>query len=565
VPTKPAGVSPSSNADSPRQQRALVGESIHKKPELTNEQIAKKVLAGEDVPVGYHLDHAAASKAALGPLILEQSSLQEQRDQLKAATGGKKGETSKRAVDIAKIEKTLAKVTAEIAQAKARLDDIRSESARMVVPALKRDIAAYWEVLQDLDPDGTKGQKLTEMAQRLSNKGTLAVGARAQSVTNGAISDVEVVKVFEDGRHELPVFQEVNIVTEDYEEGYHTRKPVFVTAERHEIYRLSKDGKQTVRDDVPFTSHNVKFLALLFRDADVCNGMLHELGPSIQAEINHARGATVVTAHLAPLKGRERIMQKVAEMYAGDFAAVTDIARMTFECADFEAAQSLLTALAARSDIEISRIKDRLMEAFDASVAGGYRDMLVNARHKATGHCIEIQITLSGLLAIKKSGGHVTYKLVRVLGLQEKATTNHQGEINTSVVERVECGMLRSVTASGAGAGVGEHLAGLVTALASPTCMVSELTLAGLKRFPEDQKLLSAIFTPAVLGQLCPQIKVLGLGASECMGPVPSELWSCTKLEELNLYHNPGLSGSLPPTIGKLKRLKVLQLGGDRD
>jgi hypothetical protein len=38
---------------------------------------------------------------------------------------------------------------------------------------------------------------------------------------------------------------------------------------------------------------------------------------------------------------------------------------------------------------DLRQIKNRLMLAFDPTDTGGYRDMLLNLRHKSTGHIVE--------------------------------------------------------------------------------------------------------------------------------------------------------------------------------
>ena len=66
------------------------------------------------------------------------------------------------------------------------------------------------------------------------------------------------------------------------------------------------------------------------------------------------------------------------------------------------------------------------MLAFDASATGGYRDMLLNLRCEATGHIVEVQITLDPLLAIKAGGGHANYQIARTHNLFEKTTYRHE-------------------------------------------------------------------------------------------------------------------------------------------
>jgi len=85
-------------------------------------------------------------------------------------------------------------------------------------------------------------------------------------------------------------------------------------------------------------------------------------------------------------------------------------------------------------------IKNRLMLAFDASVSGGYRDLLLNLRCVATGHIAELQITLKGLIEVKAGGGHASYAIARVHGLFERGTYRYEGALGAAVHEGDACG-----------------------------------------------------------------------------------------------------------------------------
>ena len=106
-----------------------------------------------------------------------------------------------------------------------------------------------------------------------------------------------------------------------------------------------------------------------------------------------------------PLKGEARAAYKALEKYAGDYSRLTDLARMTFECATISTALAILNFIRDHIDWTITRVKNRLDLAYDPSSTGGYRDMLINAVHKDLHHYVEIQVTLKCLLTIKKNGG----------------------------------------------------------------------------------------------------------------------------------------------------------------
>ena len=151
----------------------------------------------------------------------------------------------------------------------------------------------------------------------------------------------------------------------------------------------------------------------MFADAEESNAMLQDIGPRIAEATSEQLGRPgAVVAHTTALKRSKRIMEKVAEKYRGDYSRVCDVARMTFSCDNFEAIECVLEAVCAADELEHpTRIKNRLAAEFDAATSGGYRDVLLNARDRANGHIVEIQITLRGMLAVKKSGGHKQYKV----------------------------------------------------------------------------------------------------------------------------------------------------------
>ena len=73
--------------------------------------------------------------------------------------------------------------------------------------------------------------------------------------------------------------------------------------------------------------------------------------------------------------------------------------------------------------------------AFDASATGGYRDLLLNLRCLATGHIVELQITLKGLIDVKAGGGHANYAIARVHRLFERDTYRYEGALGDAVLE----------------------------------------------------------------------------------------------------------------------------------
>ena len=142
--------------------------------------------------------------------------------------------------------------------------------------------------------------------------------------------------------------------------------------------------------------------------------------------------------------------------------------------------KAVLKMLGSHAGFEVLLIKNRLMLAFDASVSGGYRDLLLNLRCLATGHIVELQITLKGLIDVKAGGGHANYAIARVHRLFERDTYRYEGALGDAVLEGVRCGVVRELVCRGTASGLAAHFDRLLVALRSPSCGLSELRLVGL-------------------------------------------------------------------------------------
>ena len=231
------------------------------------------------------------------------------------------------------------------------------------------------------------------------------------------------------------------------------------------------------------------------------------------------------------------------------------------------------------------RIKNRLNPAFDASLTGGYRDLLVNVHFPATNHIAEIQITLTGLLDVKKSGGHTMYKAARLLDLMEPAVAEHVGVADADVRRKVGKGVVKGLDLSGTEVGR-EELAELVSprCLAMKTCTLTALTLSGCRGAVKGADIASILTDgvlaqvgptlrelrldlldlkgriPAALGTECEALEVLDLSTNKLEGGIPKELGGMKSLKVLILRYNEGLTGSIPKELGGLKHLEELQL-----
>ena len=134
--------------------------------------------------------------------------------------------------------------------------------------------------------------------------------------------------------------------------------------------------------------------------------------------------------------------------------------------------------LGSHTGFEVLLIKNRLMLAFDASVSGGYRDLLLNLRCLATGHIVELQITLKKLIDIK-AGGYASYAVARMHRLFERETCHYEGALGAAVLEGVRCGVVRELVCQGKASGLAAHFDRLLVSLCAPACGLRELVLSG--------------------------------------------------------------------------------------
>jgi hypothetical protein len=264
--------------------------------------------------------------------------------------------------------------------------------------------------------------------------------------------------------------------------------------------------------------------------------------------------------------------------------------------------RAVLKMLRLHKGFAVLLIKNRLMLAFDASVSGGYRDLLLNLRCLATGHIVELQITLKGLIEVKASGGHASYAIARVHGLFERGTYRYEGALGAAVLEGLRCGVVRELVCRGKASGLTAHFDCLLVSLRAPACGLRELRLVGCD-WPEGSALSELVEAlparglktlviadmqvggtlpeavvdkcagaevlmlyqmgltggvPASLGK-CAKLKMLNLHTNQLEGPIPDALGQCGELEALGLSENQ-LTGGVPASLGKCAKLKRLSL-----
>ena len=275
----------------------------------------------------------------------------------------------------------------------------------------------------------------------------------------------------------------------------------------------------------------------------------------------------------------------------------------TVQCKTLKDVKAVLKMLGSHAGFAVLLIKNRLMLAFDASVSGGYRDLLLNLRCLATGHIVELQITLKGLIDVKAGGGHANYAIARVHRLFERDTYRYEGALGAAVLEGVRCGVVRELVCNGKASGLAAHFDRLLVSLRAPSCGLSELKLMecdwpewrtlselvealparGLRHLEiTDMQVGGAL--PEALGDKCAgaeyvalsqmgltggvlasfgkcvKLKRLFLNGNQLNGPIPNELGQCGELEWLQLNANQ-LTGGVPASLCKCAKLKTLRLG----
>lgn len=182
-------------------------------------------------------------------------------------------------------------------------------------------------------------------------------------------------------------------------------------------------------DGAPASSVNKAFwfegkcIQALYRMASAARSKLRELSTAV-ASADPSGGAEV---HGVSTKSIRRFIEKAAVKYAGDHSRVLDIARVTVGFKTFAGlweGMKTIKEWATAGRIRVMRGKNRLHDAYDASVEGGYRDVLLNVELEleleggvSTSFICEIQLTLVELLDVKRTGGKCSSFLLLFLFL----------------------------------------------------------------------------------------------------------------------------------------------------
>jgi len=129
---------------------------------------------------------------------------------------------------------------------------------------------------------------------------------------------------------------------------------------------------------------------------------------------------------LAPLKGEQRLTEKVQNEYEGEWDRVCDVVRGSLAVDSYDDVHTLMENLKstmAEEGVRFAKIKDR----FNRPLPSGYRDLMLVVT-LPNGHHAELQVHIKSMLPAKKKG-HVLYGKERViLGAASKEGRNLSDE-----------------------------------------------------------------------------------------------------------------------------------------
>ena len=117
------------------------------------------------------------------------------------------------------------------------------------------------------------------------------------------------------------------------------------------------------------------------------------------------------------LKSTQRAIEKVIRSYGEDASRLVDVCRQSIVFDDLQGVSACLSKIAADTDVELLRVKNRLDLDYNATLSGGYRDVNINLRFTTTAaallgvetHVCELQLILRHIAELKKEEGHDRY------------------------------------------------------------------------------------------------------------------------------------------------------------
>lgn len=193
------------------------------------------------------------------------------------------------------------------------------------------------------------------------------------------------------------------------------------------------------------------------------------------------------------VKDPARAFEK-ALRYDGDKTNVSDYGRGTAGLStlqDIEAFMLAFLELLEANGYELATLKNTLNPAVDVTKSMGYRNILLNIRCPGSKHVVELQVNLKSIETIKHGRyGHVTYALLRACGYGNRVTFS--GAFNAAMASAVSSGRALKLDVSST-VWTEADVAGLLEAMASPACRVTEITAKYMKPDGDDKVKIAAV------------------------------------------------------------------------
>ena len=540
------------------------------------------------------LAHAESAKESMGPkglsVKLLEDAVQQTNITLKGlSTNAKVNYRGFFECQFKTRSKDLKEARDELAKAQERLNTVRLTVAEKVGHKLVSDVRKYGDALEDLvETDPEQYRALTRLVRSVANRGPLKKHSLVQVEVAGNLAKARVEEeVYEDDTEvAASLWTKVDILNKPYEEGYDTCKKDVRIFPRNQIIGGGPKPAQRVTDaTVEIAIKNSakpsvaasrirdpkrpEFLVGLYCDAAASRGRVLALAEAAKTHIAEANlsddtmAQTNLETIVPGLKCMPRACVKTAEKYGGCYANLTDLCRMTFVCFTVEMAIRVIEFIRDHPGWALERVKDRLDPVFDASGTGGYRDLLINARDKANGHIVELQLTFKEFYDIKTRGGYATYKLARLLELNEKETTDFEGKPTEETLERIRMGILRSLNFSSVPSAIHDALL-TEEGLLSRTCAVTQYCMYYLKHKPGQQLDLSQTMPLPLLHHIGRNLTKLMFSVSNLVGSIPETIGEyCVNLLFLDLNGNK-LEGEIPESFLNFKKLQTLILSRNK-
>ena len=247
-----------------------------------------------------------------------------------------------------------------------------------------------------------------------------------------------------------------------------------------------------------------------------------------------------VRVKFGKLKKELRLIFKTFSQKKGDFTAINDHGRLTFEATMLAQLAAVRAEMAADAGLEVIRDKMRLDPEKDRSACGGYADCQTIVRVAGPNrHTMEVQASLVTLLRVKTAevagaGGHVVFEKARRLLVYASETFSFHGAWSDGVGKKIAAGVLREVVLVGA-----VDTAALAAAMGSATSRIASIDLSDVSA---DLGNLEACKQALKASKNAPE--VVGLDLRNCnvfdedAGWLEAMLQTNTTLSSLNLRRN---------------------------